>query len=196
MGSLVVLLWIEVIMKNENKTVEALNTAFVTDPNAIYSLMSNRVPCNEILAEDPLVQVIPTPCFKEVDFQCYQVGALGLINAVLEANGLPRVATRWSDVNDSGESIFLGFCEYNGEPVCPDDEKPQDQDEKDDINYKAEECGLPCDLPVRIKVTVDGETLIETAARKLDRHPASMAKLLREIASILDAPEQNDPEFF
>jgi len=55
-------------MKNENKTVEALNTAFVTDPNAIYSLMSNRVPCNKILAEDPLVQVIPTPVLRRLIF--------------------------------------------------------------------------------------------------------------------------------
>jgi hypothetical protein len=90
--------------------VEALNMAFKVDPNAIHSLMCNRVPCNQFLADDQFVQVDVSPVLPDGNFQ---VGALGLVNAVLAANGLPLVAAKFSDERDSeGRSKLLGFCEY------------------------------------------------------------------------------------
>jgi hypothetical protein len=90
--------------------VEALNMAFKADPNAIHSLMCNRVPCNQFLADDQFVQVDAPPVLPDGNFQ---VGALGLVNAVLAANGLPLVAAKFSDEKDSeGRSKLLGFCEY------------------------------------------------------------------------------------
>lgn len=93
-------------------TVEALNIAFQADPNAIHSLICNRVPCNQFLADDQFVVVDTPPVLPEGNFQ---VGALGLINAVLAANDLPLVAAKFSDEkNSEGQSKLLGFCEYDG----------------------------------------------------------------------------------
>lgn len=90
--------------------VKALNMAFKADPNAIHSLMCNRVPCNQFLADDQFVQVDASPVLPDGNFQ---VGALGLVNAVLAANGLPLVAAKFSDEKDSeGRAKLLGFCEY------------------------------------------------------------------------------------
>ena len=91
-------------------SADALNLAFKADPNAIHSLMCNRVPCNRFLADDQFVQVDGSPVLPDGNFQ---VGALGLVNAVLAANGLPLVATNFSHEKDiEGRSKLLGFCEY------------------------------------------------------------------------------------
>jgi hypothetical protein len=91
-------------------TVEALNAAFAADPNAIHALMVNRVPCNQALADDPFVQVDIPPVLAPGNFQ---VGAIGLINGVLAANGLPLVAHKWSDeLDNDGRPRLVGFCEY------------------------------------------------------------------------------------
>lgn len=91
-------------------TAEVLNMAFKADPNAMHALICNRVPCNRSLADDPFVQVDESPVLPDGNFQ---VGALGLVNAVLAANDLPRVAAKFSDEKDSeGRAKFLGFCEY------------------------------------------------------------------------------------
>jgi hypothetical protein len=43
----------------------------------------------------------------------YSVGALGLLNGVLGALGLPLIASMWSDpVDADGHPKLLGFCEY------------------------------------------------------------------------------------
>lgn len=39
------------------KVVAALNAAFAADPGAIRALITNRVPCNMALANDPFVVV-------------------------------------------------------------------------------------------------------------------------------------------
>ena len=94
----------------ESKTVAALNAAFEADPNAIHSLICNRVPCNSDLAEDPFVVVESPPVLRDGN---WQVGAMGLINGVLAANGLPLVASKFTDEQDSeGRVKLLGFCEY------------------------------------------------------------------------------------
>lgn len=92
--------------------VDALNAAFAADPNAIYALLCNRVPCNAELANDPHVVCEATPPLGDTQ-ETYHVGALGLINAVLTANGLPRVAAKYSDtVDEHGRATLLGFVEY------------------------------------------------------------------------------------
>jgi len=91
-------------------TIDALNAAFRADPNAIHALMCNRVPCNQFLADDKFVQVDESPVLPDGHFQ---VGALGLVNAVLAANGLPLVAAKFWDARDAeGRAMLIGFCEY------------------------------------------------------------------------------------
>ena len=93
-----------------SKTVDALQVAFTSDPNAIHALIVNRVPCNRFLADDPFVVVDQPPVLPDGN---WQVGAIGLVNAVLAANGLPLVAAKLSDEKDAnGRAKLLGFCEY------------------------------------------------------------------------------------
>jgi len=89
--------------------VEALNVAFKSDPNAIRALMINRVPCNKFLADDQFVQVDED---RNLHGEHFSVGAIGLVNAVLAAHGLPLVAGMWEKHEDESQpKKFVGFCE-------------------------------------------------------------------------------------
>lgn len=93
-----------------SKTAECLNTSFAADPNAIHALIVSRVPCNQSLADHPNV-IVDKAYVLEGEF--WQVTMLGVINGVLTANGLPRVATSWSDEQDeSGRRKMIGFVDY------------------------------------------------------------------------------------
>lgn len=92
-----------------SKASEALTVAFQADANAVQALLCNRVPCNQFLADDQFVIVESPPTLPG---QHFQVGALGLVNAVLAANGLPLVAAKFSEPDDKGISQLLGFCDY------------------------------------------------------------------------------------
>ena len=92
-----------------NDVVTLLNSAFAADPAAINALMSNRVPCNDALADHPTVLVEKQP----VAGDHYAVGALGLINAVVETLIGHRVATSWTKGTDAaGAHEMLGFTKY------------------------------------------------------------------------------------
>lgn len=91
-------------------TVDCLNAAFAADPNAIHALLLNRVPCNQSLADDPYILV---DAAQTLPAGFFQVGALGLVNGVLAANGLPLVAVQFSEsVDIEGRHKILGFCRY------------------------------------------------------------------------------------
>jgi len=92
--------------------VECLNKAFAADSNAMQALMVNRVPCNRALADDPFVQV--QQC-SVLDNESFQVGAIGLINAVLAATGQQLVAIMFDDPDDEGYRKVIGFCDYQPE---------------------------------------------------------------------------------
>lgn len=83
-----------------SKTAEVLQDALAKDPKAVTRLISTRIACTEELADDPYVQVGLSPSGG------WQVGALGLINAVLAANNLPLVAAQVEN------NKVIGFCEY------------------------------------------------------------------------------------
>ena len=97
-------------------TVNALNAAFAADPAAIRALMINRVPCNATLANDEHCMVERDKAMHGTHFT---VGALGLVNAVLLANGLPVVAGKWEETADGAHNKFVGFCEYTPEVQSP-----------------------------------------------------------------------------
>jgi hypothetical protein len=84
--------------------LDLLNQAFKSDPNAIYSIMTNRVPCNEKLADDLHIIVNQTNVSPLGNFT---VSGIGLIAGILSCLNLPLVALKYSD---RGE--LLGFCEY------------------------------------------------------------------------------------
>lgn len=92
--------------------LECLNSAFQADRQAIASLMSNHVPCNQALADHPHVIVDEMPLLSQPDGtpanQCYwMLHGIGLLNGVLSAMGLPRAAMAFDDQNR-----FTGFVKY------------------------------------------------------------------------------------
>lgn len=93
--------------KNPNPAVRVLASAFKSDPDAIRSLICNRIPCNSELANHPFVVVDASvhATYGEV----FSVGALGLINGILAANNLSLVAGVFTDED---HPRLLGFCEY------------------------------------------------------------------------------------
>lgn len=106
-----------VVEPSLSKAVECLNTAFAADPNAIHALMVNRVPCNQALADHPDVVVDNPPV---IEGQHFSVGALGLVNGILTANGLPRIGVKFEPMPSDHEGRFkiVGFCESNqGRPT-------------------------------------------------------------------------------
>lgn len=101
-------------------TLDCLNAAFANDPSAIHALIVNRVPCNQALVDHPFIIVEASPVLANKN---YQVGALGLINGILTANGLPRVAVMFQDVPGEEQKRIVGFCEYKPPEAATADRK-------------------------------------------------------------------------
>ena len=104
---------------NKNKKVDKfklvldeLNQAFKDDPAAIQSLLQNRVPCNDALVAHPTVQVTE---IATISGEYYAVGALGLVNSVIETIFQKRIAVKFSEPDELGVSKIIGFCEYKKE---------------------------------------------------------------------------------
>ncbi len=93
----------------ESVAVEVLNDAFQRDPAAIDALIINRVPCNQALADHPEVIVEQNPVLENGGFT---VGALGLLNGVLTALAIGKVAVMISEPDADGRSRVVGFCDY------------------------------------------------------------------------------------
>jgi hypothetical protein len=92
-----------------SKVIDSLNAALKADPAAIQALVANRVPCNRALADHPTVQVgEPAP-------DIFMVGALGLINGVVEPLTGDRVAVALSDDGDGRIVAFVKYVPPAGE---------------------------------------------------------------------------------
>jgi hypothetical protein len=91
------------------RVVNALNAAFYADPEAIHAMMCNRVPCNIRLAEDKFI-IVDESMFDGG----HTVGLLGIINGILAAAHIPRVAMDWSDPDPEkdGKRRLCGFIRY------------------------------------------------------------------------------------
>lgn len=87
--------------------VDALNFAFASDPQAIAALFTNRMPCNQDLADGPHMVVKRVLILSFAPF--FTVGALGVLNGCLHAAGLPDIVSRWSEPDESGIRQLLGF---------------------------------------------------------------------------------------
>lgn len=85
-----------------------LNLAYQHDPDAIHTLLGQRVPCNTALMRHPTVVVESR---YPADQAGYTVGALGLLNAAMTAAKLPRVAAMYTD-GVHGPATLVGFVEY------------------------------------------------------------------------------------
>lgn len=91
------------------KMLSVLNEAMSLDPEAIHALMCNRVPCNTNLMEHPTIGVITAPLGER---KAYAVGAMGLLNGVIEGATGIRIMMVWDDTEPP---TFIGFREYTEE---------------------------------------------------------------------------------
>lgn len=99
--------------------VDILNQAFEADPGAMHALLCNCVPANQALLDMPHILVdAHTPQFKTLSM-------MGVINGMLSAAGLQKVAAKWSAPDEEGWCVLLGFCVY---------EEPLNEEEGSDGN--------------------------------------------------------------
>lgn len=89
------------------KTVELLNRAFELDPGCIHAMLCNFVPCNEKLANDDIICINTNPVVPD----SYKLTMLGLVNAILEVNNLPKIAIKWEIKAEKEHVIFKGFTD-------------------------------------------------------------------------------------
>lgn len=85
--------------------VQVLNEAYDSDPGAIHALLCNRVPCNDLLASHPAIQV---ELNKVARNEGYIVGMLGILNGVCERITGERVAA----VFEGDPPQLQGFTKY------------------------------------------------------------------------------------
>lgn len=91
--------------------VRILNEAYDADPAAMHTLICQRVPCNQTLADHPTVQVASEPVAKT---EYFSVGMLGVINGICEPITGKRVAVKFSEPDPTTKrSKILGFVEYS-----------------------------------------------------------------------------------
>ncbi len=88
-----------------DEVLEVLNSAFNADPSAIHALVENRVPCNAELADHPHIPV-------DTNLHSDVVGVMGMINGILSALSVNRVAAMWSEPDAHGRCKLLGFVGY------------------------------------------------------------------------------------
>lgn len=83
--------------------IKFLNELAEADPALMHKLVETRVPCNEVIAEHPTVQV------QKVEDGEYVVGLLGILNGIVGArpeDGYGYIAANFED--DEGTK-FTGF---------------------------------------------------------------------------------------
>lgn len=91
--------------------LDILNEAFAVAPGEMHALICNCVPANQGLIEMPHILV------DAYSDQFKTLSMMGVINGMLSAAGLFKVAIKWSEDRDErGAFELLGFRVYE-EPV-------------------------------------------------------------------------------
>ena len=90
---------------------ECLNSAYKADPAAMHSILCNIIPCNQALADHPFVLVQSCRMFNG-----RTLSVIGLLNGVLNAMGLPLIASHYQpDPEDPSRYELVGFMKYDPE---------------------------------------------------------------------------------
>lgn len=90
-----------------NKALEIFNRIFEIDPNAIHALICNMVPCNETLANDPIIRVKQN---RVISDDAFCIDLLSVINSILLESGQLQIYPEFAIDND-GKTRLVGFCE-------------------------------------------------------------------------------------
>jgi len=94
--------------KDIQEAVDVLNSALNDDKEAITSLVENRVPCNNKLADHPTVQV-------SGEDDNFRVGLLGIVNGIFGCDGNNR-GFIGADYDDDDNLIKFVVLKEEGEP--------------------------------------------------------------------------------
>ncbi len=92
--------------------VDCLQSAFEADPAAMHALLCNRVPTSQAMVEHPHVICEE---IEVLDDSPACVGMLGVLNGILEAAGLHKVASKWCPPpfdHPKDPHMFVGFAQY------------------------------------------------------------------------------------
>lgn len=84
------------------EVIEVLNRIHEKDPTVLPALINYRVPCNNILSEDPTVQV-----GMNADGG-WEVGLLGILNGVcgVNASDIGYIAARFEKVGKMDKGVY------------------------------------------------------------------------------------------
>lgn len=91
--------------------VRVLNKAFAVDPAAMHAMLCNRIPCNQAMADDPTIVVMPSVVGG------YTLGLMGIVNGMLGELAQPLASACYADeIDPDGSHWLLGFCRYLSSP--------------------------------------------------------------------------------
>jgi hypothetical protein len=88
------------------KALQMMNRAFEEDPNAVHTLICNRVPCNMKLADDETIIVEQCQVLPDIHAQ---VGLLGFINGLLCECGCDEVLAAKFKETAGNKKELIGF---------------------------------------------------------------------------------------
>jgi hypothetical protein len=88
------------LMIKADDLIKQLNALCEVDSKALQSLIKLRVPCNEVMAKHPTVQVDGN------NVNGYTVSLLGIINGLVEDDGIVAMILE--------DGVIKGFCRYTG----------------------------------------------------------------------------------
>lgn len=95
----------------EESILRTLQSAFEADPNAMRSLVVNRVPCNQAIADHPSIVVAETPL--AIPGRHFEVGMVGVIVGLMCDAGCRRViGWKFDEPEPNAEDRSLKFSGF------------------------------------------------------------------------------------
>jgi len=102
--------------------VRVLNRAFELDPNAVHSLICNRVPCNAELAQESGFSAMRPTALLGTERLCHQIGITNILDGLTDALGIPRIVVIFDEGPEHPE--LVGFAVAKGQPNEGSDGNP------------------------------------------------------------------------
>lgn len=89
-----------------DQAIEVLNRIHKADPSVMQSLIFHRVPCNQLVADDPTVQVGHSEHLSEG----WEVGILGIINGLFGVD-----ENKWGHIyaNFDDHGVLVNFSKVH-----------------------------------------------------------------------------------
>lgn len=94
--------------------IEVLNRIHHADPTVLPALIEHRVPCNQAVADDPMVQAGSRSVAPESNDPPYEVGFLGILNGIfgIDERGWGHIAANY----DTTTGRLIEFVVMQSDP--------------------------------------------------------------------------------